>query len=80
MIIIEEAKNNQVFLDSILQLQYYIGTVSGRGDKGVIEDYIKNQGRESDIKQLKLFDMRSLVLLAQVVHNYFPPTLKRCLF
>ena len=36
---------------------YYIGTVSGRGDKGVIEDYIKNQGRESDIKQLKLFDM-----------------------
>ena len=47
MIIIEAAKNNQVFLDSILQLQYYIGTVSGRGDKGVIEDYIKNQGRES---------------------------------
>ena len=36
---------------------YYIETVSGRGDKGVIEDYIKNQGRESDIKQLKLFDM-----------------------
>ena len=36
---------------------YYIGTVSGGGDKGVIEDYIKNQGRESDIKQLKLFDM-----------------------
>ena len=36
---------------------YYIGTVSGRGDKGVIEDYIKNQGRESEIKQLKLFDM-----------------------
>ena len=36
---------------------YYIGTVSGRGDKGVIEDYIKNQGRENDIKQLKLFDM-----------------------
>jgi len=36
---------------------YYIGTVSGRGDKVVIEDSIKNQGRESDIKQLKLFDM-----------------------
>jgi len=36
---------------------YYIGTVSGRGDKVVIEDYIKNQGREKDIKQLKLFDI-----------------------
>ncbi len=36
---------------------YYIGTVSGRGDKGVIENYIKNQGREKDIKQLKLFDI-----------------------
>jgi len=36
---------------------YYIGTVSGRGDKVVIEDYIKNQGREKDINQLKLFDI-----------------------
>ena len=36
---------------------YYIGTVSGKGDKGVIENYIKNQGREKDIKQLKLFDI-----------------------
>ena len=36
---------------------YYIGTVSVRGDKVVIEDYIKNQGREKDIKQLKLFDI-----------------------
>lgn len=36
---------------------YYIGTVSGRGDKGVIENYIRNQGREKDIKQLKLFDI-----------------------
>ena len=29
---------------------YYIGTVSGRGDELVIEGYIKNQGREKDIK------------------------------
>ncbi len=32
-------------------------SLSGRGDKVVIEDYIKNQGREKDIKQLKLFDI-----------------------
>lgn len=36
---------------------YYIATVSGRGDKKVIEKYIENQGRVDDIKQLKLFDM-----------------------
>jgi putative transposase len=36
---------------------YYIGTVSGRGDRKIIENYIKNQGREEDIKQLKLFDI-----------------------
>jgi len=35
---------------------YYIGTVSGRGDKNVIERYIKSQGREEDVKQLKWFD------------------------
>ena len=35
---------------------YYIGTVSGHGDKSVIENYIKKQGREEDIKQLKLFN------------------------
>ncbi len=38
---------------------YYIGTVSGRGDKTIIENYIKHQGREEDIKQLKLFDTSS---------------------
>lgn len=36
---------------------YYISTVSGRGDRKVIEQYIENQGRTDDIKQLKLFDM-----------------------
>ncbi len=36
---------------------YYIGTVSGRGDRNIIENYIKNQGSEEDIKQLKLFDL-----------------------
>ena len=36
---------------------YYIGTVSGRGDKKVIEEYIKKQGREKDINQLELFDL-----------------------
>jgi len=36
---------------------YYIGTVSGRGNRNIIENYIKNQGREKDIKQMKLFDL-----------------------
>lgn len=36
---------------------YYIGTVSGRGDRKVIEEYIKKQGREKDINQLELFDL-----------------------
>jgi putative transposase len=35
---------------------YYIATVSGRGDKRVIEKYIINQGREEDSKQLRLFE------------------------
>ena len=36
---------------------YYIGTVSGRGDRKIIENYIKKQRREPDVKQLKLFDI-----------------------
>ena len=35
---------------------YYIATISGKGNKAVIEKYIKNQGREKDIEQLKLFE------------------------
>jgi putative transposase len=34
---------------------YYIGTISGRGDRRIIENYIKNQGREPNAKQLRLF-------------------------
>ena len=36
---------------------YYIATISGRGDKKIIENYIINQGRESGVKQLKLFEL-----------------------
>ena len=36
---------------------YYIATVGGRGTKKVIEEYIKKQGREEDVKQLKLFEI-----------------------
>ncbi len=36
---------------------YYFATVSGRGNQRTIENYIKNQGREEDIKQLELFDV-----------------------
>lgn len=34
---------------------YYIGTISGKGSKAVIVNYIKNQGREKDLPQLRLF-------------------------
>ena len=36
---------------------YYFATVSGRGDRGVIEGYIEQQGREEDKRQLKLFEL-----------------------
>jgi putative transposase len=36
---------------------YYFATVSGRGDKKVIEKYIEGQGRAYDIKQLRLFEL-----------------------
>ena len=34
---------------------YYIATVSGRGSKQIMINYIKNQGRQQDVAQLKLF-------------------------
>ena len=36
---------------------YYIATISGKGNKEVIEKYIKNQGREKDLEQLWLFEV-----------------------
>ena len=36
---------------------YYIATISGRGNKKVIENYIINQGRQNDVRQLKLFEL-----------------------
>ena len=36
---------------------YYIATVGGRGTKFVIEQYIRNQGRDKDVNQLKLFTL-----------------------
>ena len=36
---------------------YYFATVSGRGDRKVIEAYIKKQGREREIEQLRLFEL-----------------------
>ncbi len=36
---------------------YYIATVSGKGDKKVIEKYIENQGRTKDLNQLRMFEM-----------------------
>jgi putative transposase len=35
---------------------YYIATISGKGNKEVIEKYIRNQGREKGIEQLKMFE------------------------
>ena len=35
---------------------YYFATVSGRGNKKIIEQYVEKQGRKEDINQLKLFE------------------------
>lgn len=37
--------------------EYYFATVSGRGDRKVIEKYIVEQGRTGDVRQLKLFEL-----------------------
>ena len=34
---------------------YYIATISARGSKQIIINYIKNQGRTKDVNQLQLF-------------------------
>jgi putative transposase len=36
---------------------YYFATVSGKGDRGIIEKYIEEQGRANDVKQLRLFEL-----------------------
>ena len=36
---------------------YYIATISNKGNRETIAKYIRNQGREKDIKQLQLFSI-----------------------
>ncbi len=36
---------------------YYIATISAHGTRSVIQNYIKNQGREKDIPQLRLLKL-----------------------
>ena len=36
---------------------YYFATVSGKGDRAIIEKYIEKQGRTNDVKQLRLFEL-----------------------
>ena len=36
---------------------YYISTISSRGSKKIIENYIVNQGRKQDVQQLRLFEL-----------------------
>jgi putative transposase len=36
---------------------YYIATIPGKGNKAVIENYIRKQGRGKDLHQLKLFTL-----------------------
>lgn len=36
---------------------YYIGTVSNRGTRKTIEEYIRKQGRQPEKIQLQLFDL-----------------------
>jgi hypothetical protein len=33
-----------------------IATISGKGNKQVIEKYIRTQGREKDFEQIRLFE------------------------
>jgi|SRR3989339_74827 len=36
---------------------YYFATVSGRGDRRIIEKYIEKQGMTEDVRQLRLFEL-----------------------
>jgi len=36
---------------------YYFATVSGRGDRRIIEKYIEKQGSTEDVRQLRLFEL-----------------------
>ena len=36
---------------------YYIGTISARGNRDTIVNYIKKQGRANDAEQLRLFEL-----------------------
>ena len=36
---------------------YYIATISGRGSRSTIENYIKKQGSKENVKQLRLFEI-----------------------
>ncbi|OHA13462.1 MAG: hypothetical protein A2909_00925 [Candidatus Tagabacteria bacterium RIFCSPLOWO2_01_FULL_39_11] len=36
---------------------YYIATISARGNRQIIINYIKNQGRHQDVNQLRLFNL-----------------------
>ena len=36
---------------------YYFATVSGKGDRRIIEKYIEKQGRKDDVRQLRLFEI-----------------------
>ncbi|MFH1546470.1 MAG: IS200/IS605 family transposase, partial [Patescibacteria group bacterium] len=36
---------------------YYISTISNKGNRETIAKYIRNQGREKNIKQLQLFNI-----------------------
>jgi len=36
---------------------YYFATVSGRGDRRIIEKYIEKQGTTEDVRQLRLFEL-----------------------
>ena len=37
---------------------YYIATISNRGSRKTIETYIKNQGRDKELTQLRMFDLK----------------------
>jgi hypothetical protein len=56
----KELWGGEVWID-----RYYIATISDKGNKGVIEKYIRNQGRENDIGKLRFLTSDALRSLPQ---------------
>ncbi len=52
-------------------VEIMLGFKGQEGDKKIIENYIKKQGREEDIKQLKLFELQMPCALGTGQFTFF---------